>query len=272
MNMKKLLLTILLIGFASFTSAQQSQVEFSLDINNAVDSGESYTNYSAGETPVQARFVIGFEIDILSVDLVPVSLDPIVAFCSEIQEPIGINTYTFDASPLSNLAQGTASLSGTASSGMPSGGIGDLRAARLQYFFDQNYTSTDLTGWTQLELHAFQLGLWELTHDSDLNLTNISGDNYLGTQSSAFRNDAMNLAQTWLDDISSFNPSTTYTSTQFKFWALTDDGAQDVILATLIGSDAEEELTPIIVVPENNSLALFFISLVPLVALVSRKR
>ena len=229
-----------------------SDVDFTLTLNTGVDNGEEYTNAYAGDIGPENRFVIGFQIELTSVDGSPVTVDPVAAFCSEIAEPIGVGTHTFEAAPLRGLAAGTGGQAGTASSGIPTNGIGNARAAKVQYFFDQYYTSTDLTGWTQMDLHAFQLGLWEITHDTDLDLASTLGTHYYGAQSGdsqTFRNDALTQSQTWLDDVAA-NADPSYTSTMFDFWALTDDGAQDVVLALPKGTPDAEELSELIVVPE----------------------
>ncbi len=260
---------ILSLGMVARAQQNPSDVTFTLDLNTGIDAGMNYTDYVVGDTSAQSRFVIGFEITINDVDGTPLDIGPIAAFCSELQEPISQSTYTFKASPLRSLAAGHGGAAGTASAGIPNNGIGVHRAARLAYLFDQHYISESLTAWNQNELHAFQLAVWEITHDSDLSLSNVNGWNYLPNQFGGsdpdFRNDAIDLAQSYLDQISAADVAPSYRSDKFEFWALTSvtgntgsdgPGFQDVILATNKFSALTEELTELIIIPEPAMLGV----------------
>ncbi|MCC5848085.1 MAG: hypothetical protein JJU29_08325 [Verrucomicrobia bacterium] len=274
-NVRVMIFSIFLT-FGMLAGAQQnpSDVTFTLNLNTSIDSGMNYTDYVVGDTAAQSRFVIGFEITINDVDGTPLNIGPIAAFCSELQEPISTSTYTFKAAPLRGLAAGHGGSSGTASAGIPNNGIGVHRAARLAYLFDQHYISESLTEWNQIELHAFQLAVWEVTHDTDLSLSNTNGWNFVPTQAGgsdpAFRNDAIALAQSYLDEISTANIAPSYRSNQFEFWALTSitgnsgsdgPGFQDVILATNKFAQITEELSELIVIPEPAMLGLTALTL-----------
>ncbi len=248
-------------------------VNFTLSLNTSVDGGSSYTNFHASGAGTGSRFVIGFQIKINSVNGQAVSLGPIATFCSEIQEPISTSTYTFEAQTLDKLAAGQAGISGRASAAIPAGGIGALRAARLAYLFDQYYISDQLTAWTQSTasptLHAFQLAVWELTHDADMNINSTSGAIYVGNQTNTLRNNARALAQSYLNQVSTAGINETYTSTKYKFWALTsttgngangNPGFQDLILATKIGSQAEQVLSPLLPIPEPGVAAFLAVA------------
>lgn len=256
-----------------------AMVEFTLSLNTTVDSGSGYTNYHASEAGTSTQFAIGFQIDITSVDGVAVDLGPIASFCSEIQEPISTKTYQFEAKHLNELSAGQAGVSGSASASIPEGGIGDLRASRVAYLFDQYYISDQLSAWTQNQdnptLHAFQLAVWELTHDTDMDIFSTAGDIHVGSQSNTLRNNALSLAQDYLDDVDTAGIDESYVSTKFKFWALTSDsgngvdgnpGFQDVILATEIGSVEEEELSPYLPAPEPGTASLVLLAALGLLA------
>jgi hypothetical protein len=243
-------------------ASQGILIDFDLTLNLDVDQGLTYTNFTQAEdTDATSNFVIGFEIEITAVDGITQSLAPVAAFCSEIAESISLGSYSFTLSPLSSLAGSTAGNSRTASSSIPSGGIGDLRAARLAYLFDQFYISDVLTEWTQTEenptIHAFQLAVWEITHDDGLDIS--SGEIALGVQTSGSdtttRENAIILATSWVNAVAAANITSDYESSTFSFWSLTDDGSQYVILALEKNSTTETEFTEI--VPEQSEYALF---------------
>ncbi len=250
-------------------------VNFTVSLNTSHDAGATYTNFVAGGSGSQSRFTIGFQLTLHNIDGTPVNVGPIAAFCSEIAEPISAQNYTFAAAPLKEIASGQAGISASASAAIPVGGIGDLRAARVAYLFDQFYISDQLTAWTvttaQPSTQAFQLALWELTHDSDLSLSNTSGAVYLGSQgTSTLRNNGVSLAQSYLDTVNTANIDGTYVSTKFKIWALVDangagsTGWQDVIVAVPLGSSAETMLTPLLPVapiPEPGTVAFILLAL-----------
>jgi len=246
----------------SAKSFAASLVNFSVTLNTSKDPGDTYQNFRAAGATTSSAFTIAFQIRINSVDGLAVNLSPIAAFCSELAEPIGVATYTFSANMLSNISAGRAGQNGTASSFIPVGGIGALRAARVAYLFDQYYISDQLTGWTftttDPSTHAFQIALWELTHDTDLSINLSSGQVYVGAQTgngNALRNNALSLAQTYLNSVAGANITASYTSTKFDFWALTDTngagatGWQDVILATNKNTPAGQLLSSTILLP-----------------------
>lgn len=276
---------ILLVGLLLPVTAMRGAtlVDFTLSLNTSVDRGSSYKNFHASGAGMGSKFVIGFQIQITAVDGSAVTLSPIATFCSELQEPISTSSYTFEAQQLNQLAAGQAGISGSASASIPSGGIGALRAARLAYLFDHHYISDDLTAWTQTtaspNLHAFQLAVWEITHDSDLDIQTTSGAIYVGTQSNTLRNNAIALTQTYLNEVAAASVDESYTSTKFKFWALTsttgngangNPGFQDIILATEIGSQAEQILTPVLPIPEPG--VELFLALAAFLSLIRRHR
>jgi len=285
MKITRLFPTLLISGLAVTTCLNAAvEINFTLALDTATDSGATYNNYAKAGATTTTNYVIGFEIDITSVDGNAVDLAPVAAFCSEIAEPIGTGGHTFNLSSLSRLAAGTAQATGTASSNIPSGGIGALRAARLAYLFDEYYTSSVLFEWAKTaetplggpqtevnpNIHAFQLAVWELTHDDDLNLT--TGDMSLAAQTSnqtdidpatgevfvdetlTLRANARTLADQWITDVASQSISSSYESTKFTFYALTNIGSQDVILALDRSSLNEEEFVNN--VPESSMSAL----------------
>ncbi len=248
-----------------------SLIDFSISINTAHDGGLGYTNFTAGEAGSASRYVIGFELTITGIDGEPVTLGPLATFCSEIQEPISASTpYSFHAAPLSQLAAGTASVAGTASSGMPAGGIGTLAASQLAYLFDQHYISSTLSDWTMNDttpsLHAFQLAVWEITHDTDLNLLNTGGVHYLAPQTDGTnptrRQNAVTLAQSYLDEVAANIVDNTYVSQKFDILSLVSSsgngsgGWQDIVLAFDKASPEAEIFNDVAVVPEASAASL----------------
>jgi hypothetical protein len=248
-----LVLTCIFMGLCGIARAE-SQVNFTLTLDTKVDPGASYTGFSEAGKGVHNVYAIGFQVDINSVGGTNVNVSPIAAFCAELQQDISTTTYTFLSQKLYHLSAGMAGVAGTASVGIPVGGIGAQRAAYVNYLFDRYYISEALTGWTYTlanpSTHAFQLALWEMTHDSDMDLRNTSGYIYVATQTSTQRNNAIDLATTMLQDVRNANISSSYVSTNFNIYALTNPQYQDIILATKKGSFTTETLEPIITVPE----------------------
>jgi hypothetical protein len=202
-----------------------------------------------------------------------VNLDPITSFCIELAEPIGLASYLFDGSQLYQASAGLAGAPGTASSNIPVGGIGALRAARVRYLFDNFYQSTNITQWRSngagpddpdsRKLQAFQLALWETSHDSDLSLSDTAGAIYITTpQGSTLQDASIALAQNWLDQVDAAGITESYVSTTYDVWALTSStgvgagGNQDVMLPLLKGSPAHSTLVPFLPVPEPSSAVL----------------
>lgn len=258
-------------------AASGAAVTFTLSLNPA-DDGAMYENYHKADAGTDDVFVIGFQIDFTAVDGEPTGFpDPFTTFCTELEESIGTQTYTFEAIDLKEISRGRAGESGTASSNIPQGGIGAARAARVRYFFDEHYTSTDMEDWTvtrrRPETQAFQLVVWELTHDDDLDISDTDGAIYLGSQSERMQRNGVSLAQEWLDEIAAAGIALDYASQVWDVWALEDvgtPGAQDVLFATPIGSEDSATLDAIWTIPEpGTTLSL---SLAALLLIPSRRR
>ncbi|WP_353567078.1 hypothetical protein [Haloferula sargassicola] len=210
--------------------------------------GNTYTGFHEGGAGVNSVYAIGFQAQITDVDGTAYAMDPLVTFCTELAEPISVSSYTFHLAPMQLAAAGRAGEAGTASSGIPAGGIGNLRAARAQWLFDHFAPSEILSDWTYISsqplTQAFQLALWEVTHDSDLSLSSTSGDIYVGTQSNTTRNNAIKLAQSWLNQLSTANIDETYEAQNYHLWVLINEsgnpdngyGYQDILIASRIGS------------------------------------
>lgn len=263
----------LLVPVCGFSQTLDPDVAFTVSADLTADPGQSYSGFHAAGAGLGSEFAIGFMVDITSVNGSPITLDPITSFCIELAEPIGLSSYVFDGSQLYQASAGLAGAPGTASSNIPVGGIGALRAARVRYLFDNFYQSMDITQWRSngggpvdpdsRKLQAFQLALWETSHDSDLSLTDTAGAIYItGTQGTTLGNAAVALAQNWLDAMDSAGITESYVSTTYDVWALTSStgvgggGNQDVMLPLLKGSPAHSTLVPLMPVPEPSSAAL----------------
>lgn len=267
-KVRRALVVALVGGISGLSSIHGATVGFTLSLDTAKDPGSSYTNFRAAGAGLQSTFVIGFNVDIATVNGSAQDINPVAAFCVELAEPIQATSYTFTAGHLYEASAGRAGEASTASSNISTGGIGALRAARLRYLFNEHYQSVRLSEWTQTTtsptLHAFQLAVWELSHDTDLNLTNTSGSIYVGNQSSTLRNNAIALAQTWLNEISAANVAETYESPKFEIWSLISEsgnsgngrGYQDVLLAFDKTSPDYETLKPLLPAPEPGATLL----------------
>lgn len=267
MNSTKPKILVAYICVSSVASAIVG-VDFTLSLDSNVDSGLTYNDLTKAGAGVDSSFVVGFQLEITAVDGQAVNIGPIAAFCAEIAEPVSVSSFNYDLSDIAQLSAGTAGQAGTASSNIPTGGIGDLRAARLAYLFDNFYISDSLSAWTMTDtdptLHAFQLAVWEITHDDDLSLS--SGSIALGTQTGGTnvtrRTNASNLATSYLNTVAAASIDSSYTSSQFAFWSLTNvtgdgsgsGGYQDLILALELETPQEEQFTEVIPEPSAYSL------------------
>lgn len=251
---------------ALFAQTILPQVDFTLATGGGT--GRNYNNFKAGDAAVKNQGVVGFTVDITAVDNVPTDLPAIAGFCIEVGEGISTGSYlSFDSDYLYKASAGRAGEVGTASSNIPIGGIGQLRAAQARYLFDQYYTSSNLGLWSQTEanpnVHAFQLSLWEITHDSGLSLS--SGSLYIGAQTGTAgvglntRINAIALAQSWLTAVGAAGITESYQSTKYDVYTLTSTtggtdgrGYQDIVMA-------REKITPIVPlqpIPEPSSALL----------------
>ncbi len=147
-----------------------------------------------------------------------------VGFCIELAEPLTSSSYSsgFSSINLENISRGLAGVAGTASSAIPVGGIGAERAGRVRYLFDNHYQGAASADWTNEEYGAFQLALWELSHDTDFSLIDNTGEIYLGSNGTTFDNDVRGLAQTWLDAMSALGfTSTDWGNYNTTTWTVT---------------------------------------------------
>lgn len=259
---------VLLAGCAVLSPAKAATVGFTLSLDTAKDPGASYTNFRAAGAGVQSSYVIGFNVDIATVNGSAMDIDPVAAFCVELAEPVSATSYVFDAAHLYEASAGRAGELTTASSNIPTGGLGLLRAARIRYLFDQHYQSVRLSEWTQTStsptLHAFQLAVWELSHDTDLSLRNTGGSIHIATQGNTLRDNAINLAQSWLNEVSTANIDESYESSKFEIWSLVSAsgnttngrGYQDLLLAIDKSTPAYSNLKPLLPAPEPGSSLL----------------
>ncbi len=265
--------------FGPLTGAQAySTVNFTLSLDPN-DSGTTFNNYHKGDHGNVDVYAIGFNTEVNFIDGNAATTGKIASFCTELEEGVSVLTYDYESRVLAEVSAGRAGQVGTASIGIPTGGIGDLRAARVRYLFDQHYQSDVLGLWTNTETsplsQAFQIALWEVTHDGDLSLALTAGTNYIGTQTTTRSANAVTIAQGWLDGISTANPATSYTSTTWDVWTLisstgntaTGYGFQDILWATAKTDPRQATFATMSTVPEPSAPLLTLLGL----ALFSRR-
>lgn len=264
---------------AGLFASAETLVDFTLSLDTSVDPGADYDQFHEADRGFQSTYAIGFEIQIHSINGTNVNVAPVAAFCSELQESISATSYTFEARDMFELAVGQAGDPKTASSNIPEGGIGRQRAAYVNYLFDQFYLSGALDQWTYTQempmTHAFQLALWELTHDDDFSIVDTDGEIFIGDQTSgsdteqAQRDNAIDYAQIMLNQVQDADVSESYSSQKFAIWALIDvgedgtAGRQDVVLASAKDSATYEAISPLMptgAVPEPATHALILIA------------
>lgn len=247
----------------SLSCLQAQDADFTLTLDQSTNPLANYSNYHKAGAGTGNQVTGGFQIDVTSISNTPITFsNSFAAFCIEIQEPIGLSSYTHTIVPVEEVSGGRAGEAGTASSNIPVGGIGALRAARVRALFDSFYVSPTLSDWSHTvqepKSQAFQLALWEVSHDDDLSLSQTSGSIYIGAQSRNTQRNGVALAQTYLDSISKVTAS--YTSTVYDVWSLENigvpEGNQDVIFATAIGSGDSDTIYSLIPEPSTSLLAI----------------
>ncbi len=207
-----------------------------------------------------------------------------IALCIELGQFItpgggtALNNISFEnASSLSSAARGSATgPNGTADgANITAGvGIGTLRAAQIRYLFDNFWQGSTPSAWTDptVNIPAFQLAVWELSHDFNFSLVNKNAyttEFYVNNSGSLTGNAALafSAATTMVSTVSSANVQTTYSSTKWNVVLLENSSfvsspangvVQDLIYATAI--------TPI---PEATTVAL---TLAGLAVLAARRR
>lgn len=140
---------------------------------------------------------------VFSLNIADQSVSEYAAFCMELEEPIFLDTnYTdqFVVIPLEDGLRGTAGTG--ASQNIPAEGLGRIKAGQIRWLFDNYYQGTSFNDHTTTEAAAFQLVVWEISHDhfdgSPLTVeSGIPGDNFYAADPGAARA----AAQAILDEI-----------------------------------------------------------------------
>ena len=187
-----------------------------------------YTMYAPGNLTIQTQ-----------------NLTDYTAFCSDITKTLYINNnYTdYKVVPLEYLAKENAGVSGTPAEQIPDGGIGPVRAGMLRYLVDKHFVSNNSTdaGWSTNNIGmAFQIAVWEITHDqynvSNINFTvkNATTDGlYFDYSSNNSTGKAiLDSAENWLQDIQ--NKSWDWTAYVSRIWhpvGINSPSSQDLIIA-----------------------------------------
>lgn len=203
------------------------------------------TNWYAGNNTIQSKD--GFEmaaIDITVTKLIvngssqAVNNGSYIGFCGEIQQPIWTAPFTHTNRPLGTLNNFSAGIG--ASSGIADGGIGTEKAKLINILFDRHYAGRLVTDWNKKTMVAFQLALWEFTHESIGAWTLFDDKSSLAT----FRNngydtnrvdgewklvsDGMMLGEQYIQDVLEHNPDN-YTPT-LQIIGLVNEYDQDVLI------------------------------------------
>jgi len=93
------------------------------------------------------------------------SLTNYTAFCTELGEAVALETYLEDyrVSPVEFASRGSGGQS-QPSILIPPTGTGRVKAGMVRWLFDNHFQGTS-TNFTNLQAAAFQLALWDITHD-----------------------------------------------------------------------------------------------------------
>ncbi len=203
-----------------------------------------------------------------------------LGFCIELGQSLSTNTsYSYEnGNSLSRAARGSGTKSGSTvgtnrganvQTGA-SGGIGDLHSARIRYLFDTFLQSTTASSWTDptIRIPAFQLAVWELSHDIDFSLANntsLSTDFYVTSTTGTAA--VYDRAATLVAAVKAANVTASYVSTKWEVVLLENSsyatGAANGTVQDLVYAKA------IAVIPEPTTVALL---LVGAMAIASRRR
>lgn len=194
----------------------------------------------AGDSNVNNLSVGTINITPLFRDGIPLDSGQVVAFCTEIQESISSGrTYSnYTVVSADQASAGTAGPPGSGS-GIPSGGIGEAAARNAAILYDLYYAGTSSSDWTRNTAGAFQLALWELTHDNDGSLYDTDGFFY----SRDGRTTKFDLAQSYVDAVlatdANYNPFTELVALS----SVGDPGNQDILVhAQFVGGVPGQEI------------------------------
>jgi len=167
------------------------------------------------------------------------------AFCSDLSRDLYIgNIYSsYTIEPLEYLAKENAGKAGTQGVQIPDGGIGPVRAGMVRYLVDKHFVSTNSTdtGWTNNNTaFAFQIAMWEITHDQyntssiDFTVKNATpnGVYFDYNSNTSVGQSILDSAEAWVKDIQSKNWDwTTYVPSVWHAVALNTTNSQDLITA-----------------------------------------
>jgi hypothetical protein len=119
------------------------------------------------------------------------------AFCVEPYEDAQLNaTYSFNLDPVAQAAKSSIA-----------GGIGGARALQIAQLFG-NFAPNLAAPMTAIQASALQVALWEIVSELPTNPLNVtSGNTYFSTPGGANTAQVMNLAQTYLNYVSSAGSS-----------------------------------------------------------------
>jgi hypothetical protein len=150
--------------------------------------------------------------------------DKLSLFCVELQQHISLPS-TGNVYSLVNAAQASSGINSGYSANIPLAGIGSARVRNLEvlygHVFGPSYNPGALTN---IQKSAFQLAVWELSHDDGFNLTSGNGQHLWITSTGS----TVNQAKTWVDWVAANynNASTPY----MELSALHSSTTQDFLI------------------------------------------
>ncbi len=152
--------------------------------------------------------------------------DQLSLFCVELQQNIGLHS-TGNVYSLINAAQASHGVGSGYSNNISLLGIGSARVRNLEVLYGHVFGSTYNPGaLADTQKSAFQLAVWELSHDDGFNLTSGSGNQFWITSTGP----AVTQAQTWVNWVAAnYNNSTT---TVMPLSALHNATTQDFLIPT----------------------------------------
>lgn len=174
MTPKNFLLTVVTLGGIFASGASLSAQTVSMALTSVTPQTNVQGHVGTANYSVTAG-LLNFRVDSVSpTPLLPFPMN-LSLFCTELAQTINLNETDASKRIFTIASADQASKNGPGSgfgANIPSTGIGSIRARNLEILyaqvFNQNYNPAALSNEEKV---AFQLAVWELSHDSDFSLT-----------------------------------------------------------------------------------------------------
>jgi len=182
------------IALAGFSFATASAQTLTLTLNNLVPWVPVSGNAGSSKFSNTPAGVLNFSVTAQSENMPPFA-STLALFCVELQQRIQRGS-TGNVYSVAAVEQASSGINAGHSANIPLGGIGADRARNLEvlyaHVFNTNYNPAALT---DVQKSAFQLAVWELSHDDGFTITSGHGTQFWVTSTGP----SVTQAQSWVD-------------------------------------------------------------------------